>query len=93
MTNARVRRFLQAHPPKGRRRKMNDFIVAYFVPTYVWQRWACWFWEDEKGTTLLKGQRALQQFKKDSTWLKKRPMSDRYDGDGHSSDSSGRGGW
>lgn len=24
---------------------MNDFIVANFVPTWVWQRWAGWFWD------------------------------------------------
>lgn len=58
-----IRDFLKKHPPRGRRQKLNDFIVAYFIPTYVWQRWACWFWEDEYGTTMVKARRAIEKMR------------------------------
>lgn len=44
-------------------------------------------WRRSREDPLTKGRRAIAGFRRDSAWLKKRPFSDQYDGDGRHNDA------
>jgi hypothetical protein len=46
--------------------------------------------ESQRDRALRKGRAALLKAKKDTAWLQKRPLADKYDGNGDYSDSVGR---
>lgn len=59
---------------------IGGFLAVGVASVFAWRRYR----EDP----LTKGRRAIAGFRRDSAWLKKRPFSDQYDGDGRHNDAT-----
>ncbi|MCW6003876.1 hypothetical protein K1W54_04665 [Micromonospora sp. CPCC 205371] len=62
--------------------------VAAFVALGTAGAVVVFAWRRHREDPLTKGRRAIAGFRRDSAWLKKRPFSDQYDGDGWGNDAA-----